>query len=130
MWHQRFLQAEKATSTISATLYYLFKHSKFKNQRVAVKSKGRDSKKRKSKVEIVTDFIKLNDEIPVCVAATVDDLLVLKLQISVIAYDNEFLKVRLEESESRISFLEEEEKVLMKILNAKMTFASCNFKTS
>ena len=79
----------------------------------------------------MTDFIKLNDEIPVCVAATVDDLLVLKLQISVIAYDNEFLKVRLEESESRISFLEEEEeKVLMKILNAKMTFASCNFKTS
>ena len=48
----------------------------------------------------MTDFIKLNDEIPVCVAAIVDDLLVLKLQISVIAYDNEFLKVRLEESET------------------------------
>ena len=30
----------------------------------------------------MTDFIKLNDEIPVCVTATVDDLGVLKLQIS------------------------------------------------
>ena len=30
----------------------------------------------------MTNFIKLNDEIPVCVAATVDDLQVLKLQIS------------------------------------------------
>ena len=28
----------------------------------------------------MTDFIKLNDEIPVCVAATVDDLQALKLQ--------------------------------------------------
>ena len=36
----------------------------------------------KSKVEIMTDFIKLNDELPVCVAPTVDDLQVLKLQIS------------------------------------------------
>ena len=46
------------------------------------KKGGRNSEKRKSKVEIMTDFIKLNDEIPVCVAATVDDLQVLKLQIS------------------------------------------------
>ena len=46
------------------------------------KSGGRDSEKRKSKVEIITDFIKLNDEIPVRVATTVDDLQVLKLQIS------------------------------------------------
>ena len=44
--------------------------------------KGRGSEKRKSKVVIMTDFIKLNDEIPVCVTATVDDLGVLKLQIS------------------------------------------------
>ena len=51
------------------------------NVAVVVK-KGRDSEIRKSKVEIITDFIKLNDEIPVCVAATVDDLQVLKLQIS------------------------------------------------
>ena len=34
------------------------------------------------KVEIITDFIELNGEIPVCVAATVDDLQVPKLQIS------------------------------------------------
>ena len=34
------------------------------------------------KVEIITDFIKLNGGIPVCVAATVDDLQVPKLQIS------------------------------------------------
>ena len=48
---------------------------------VAVKvKKGRDSEERKSKVEVMTDFIKLNDEIPVCVAATVDDLQALKLQ--------------------------------------------------
>ena len=46
------------------------------------KKGGRDSEKRKSKVEIMTDFIKLNYEIPVCVATTVDDLQVLKLQIS------------------------------------------------
>ena len=39
-------------------------------------------RKRKSEVEIMTDFIKLNDEIPICVAATVDDLQALKLQIS------------------------------------------------
>ena len=44
--------------------------------------KGRDSEKRKSKVAIMTNFIKLNDEIPVCVTATVDDLPILKLQIS------------------------------------------------
>ena len=30
----------------------------------------------------MTDFIKLNGEIPICVAATVDDLQALKLQIS------------------------------------------------
>ena len=138
---------------------------------VAVK-KGRDSEKRKSKVEIMTNFIKLNDEIPVCVAATVDDLQVLKLQISDsmsnyltsvvqhlkevsnnhqnliikalgarkiccskdstcnFAYENELLKVRLEESEKRILFPKKEAKELMKILNAKMISASCNFKTS
>ena len=45
-------------------------------------NKGRDSEKRKTKVEIMTDFIKLNDEIPVCVVATVDGLQVLKSQIS------------------------------------------------
>ena len=48
---------------------------------VAVR-KRRDSEKRKSKVELITDSIKLNDEIPVCAAATVDDLQVLNLQIS------------------------------------------------
>ena len=134
--------------------------------------KGRDSEKRKSKEEIMTDFIKLNDEIPICVAATVDDLQTLKLQISDsisnyltsvaqhlkevsndqqnliikaldarkiccskdstcnFAYENELLKVRLEESEKRILFLEKEAKDLMIILNAKMISASCNFKTS
>ena len=35
---------------------------------------------KKSKVEIMTDFTKLNDEIPVCVAATVDNLQVMKLK--------------------------------------------------
>ena len=45
-------------------------------------SGGRDSEKRKSKVEIMADFIKLNDEIPICVGARVDDLQDLKLQIS------------------------------------------------
>ena len=47
-----------------------------------------------------------------------------------IAYENELLKVRLEESEKRILFLEKEAKDVMKILNAKTTSASCNFKTS
>ena len=98
----------------------------------------------------MTDFVKLNDEIPVCVAATIDDLKDLKLQISDsmsayftsvvqhlkkvssdqqnfiiktlnarkiycskdstcnFAYDNKLLKVRLEESEKRILFLEKE----------------------
>ena len=104
-----------------------------------------ERKNLKSKVEIITDFIKLNDEIPLCVAATVDDLQDLKSQISDsmsayfksvvqhlkevssdqkkllliyykifcskdstcnFAYENELLKVRLEESEKRISFLE------------------------
>ena len=46
------------------------------------------------------------------------------------AYENELLKVRLEESEKRILFLEKEAKDLMIILNAKMISASCNFKTS
>ena len=46
------------------------------------------------------------------------------------AYENELLKVRLEESEKRILFLEKEAKDLMKILNAKMISASCNFTTS
>ena len=105
----------------------------------------------------MTDSIKLNDEIPVCVAATVDDLQLLNLQISDsmsnylisvlqhlkevsndrqnfiiktldarriccskdstcnFAYEKELLKVRLEESEKRILFLEKEAKDLMKI---------------
>ena len=46
------------------------------------------------------------------------------------ARENELLKVRLEESEKRISFLEKEAKNVMKILNAKGTSASCNFKAS
>ena len=120
----------------------------------------------------MTDFIKLNDEIVVCVAVTVDDLQVLKLQTSdsmsayftsvvqhlkevsndqqnfiikaldarkicfskdstcKFPYENELLKVRLEESKKRISFQEKEAKDLMKILNAIMISASCNFKTS
>ena len=118
------------------------------------------------------DFIKLNDEIPICVAAAVDDLQALKLQISDsisnyltsmaqhlkevsnnqqnliikaldarkiccskdstcnFAYENELLKVRLEESKKWILFLEKEAKDLMRILNAKMISVSCNFKTS
>ena len=53
------------------------------NEQIAVVVKnGLDSEKRKSKVEIMTGFIKLNDEIVVCVAVTVDDLQVLKLQTS------------------------------------------------
>ena len=120
----------------------------------------------------MTDFIKLNDEMVVCVAVTVDDLQVPKLQTSDsmstyftsvvqhlkevsndqqnfiikaldarknffskdstcnFAYENELLKVRLEESKNRISSLEKEAKDLMKILNAKMISASCYFKTS
>ena len=143
------------------------------NEQIAVVVKnGLDSEKRKSKVEIMTDFIKLNDEIVVCVAVTVDDLQVLKLQTSdsmsayftsvvqhlkevsndqqnfiikaldarkicfskdstcKFPYENELLKVRLEESKKRISFQEKEAKDLMKILNAIMISASCNFKTS
>ena len=143
------------------------------NEQIAVVVKnGLDSEKRKSKVEIMTDFIKLNDEIVVCVAVTVDDLQVLKLQTSdsmsayftsvvqhlkevsndqqnfiikaldarkicfskdstcKFPYENELLKVRLEESKKRISFQEKEAKDLMKILNAIMVSASCNFKTS
>ena len=46
------------------------------------------------------------------------------------ACENELHKVKLEESEKRISFLEKEAKNVMKILNAKGTSASCNFKTS
>ena len=46
------------------------------------------------------------------------------------AYENELLKVRVEESKKRILFLEKEAKDLMKILNAKMISVSCNFKTS
>ena len=45
------------------------------------------------------------------------------------ACENELLKVWLEESEKRILFLEKEAKNVMKILNAKGTSASCNFKT-
>ena len=137
-----------------------------------VESGGRDSEKRKSKVEIMTDFNKSNDEIPVCLAAKVDDLQDPKLQISDsmsayftsvvqhlkevssdqqnfiikaldarkiccskdstcnFAYKDELLKVRLEESEKRISFLEKEAKDLMKILNVKIASASCKFETS
>ena len=46
------------------------------------------------------------------------------------AYESELLKVRVEESKKRILFLEKEAKDLMKILNAKMISASCNFKAS
>ena len=46
------------------------------------------------------------------------------------AYENELLKIKLEESEKRISFIEKEAKNSMKILNVKITSASCNFKTS
>ena len=46
------------------------------------------------------------------------------------AYENELLKVRLEESEKQILFLEKEAKDLMRILNAKMISTFCNFKTS
>ena len=109
---------------------------------------------------------------PVCVAATVDDLQVLKVQISDsmsacfpsvvqhlkevssgqqnfifkaldakkfccsqdstrnFAYENELLKVRLDESEKRKSFLEKEEKDFMKILNVKMSSTPCKLKTS
>ena len=135
------------------------------------KAKGMTVKKMKSKVEIMTDFIKLNDELPVCVAPTVDDLQVLKLQISDsmsayftsvvqhlkdvssyqqdfiikavdarkiccseestcnLAYKNELLKVRLDESKKRIPFAEEEAKDLTNILNVKMTSDSCNLET-
>ena len=56
--------------------------SKYGIRKKAEESGRRDSGKRETKVEIMTDFIKLNDEVPVCVAATVYDLQVLKLQIS------------------------------------------------
>ena len=48
----------------------------------------------------------------------------------ILAYENELLKVRLEESKKRILFLEKEAKNVMRFLNAKMIPASCNFKTS
>ena len=44
------------------------------------------------------------------------------------AYENELLKVRLEESEYYSQ--KKKQKNLMKILNAKMISASCNFKAS
>ena len=44
------------------------------------------------------------------------------------AYENELLQVRLEEREKKRK--EKEPKDFMKILNVKMTSASCNFKTS
>ena len=119
----------------------------------------------------MADFIKLYDEIPLCVGARVDDLQDLKLQISEhvclfyisgttskrgqqqsikfyyqsigrqeicyskestcnFAYDNELLKIRLEEREKQTSFLKKEAKDLMKIFNVKMTSASSNFKSS
>ena len=69
-------------SYLSVTSYYTIMYTyKVTIVALAVK-KGRDSEKRKSKIEIMTNFIKLNDEIPVCVAATVDDLQIFKLQIS------------------------------------------------
>ena len=46
------------------------------------------------------------------------------------AYENELLKIKLEESEKRMLFIEKEAKNSMKILNVKITSASCNFKTS
>ena len=44
--------------------------------------------------------------------------------------DSDFAYFRPEESEKPILFLEKEAKDLMKILNAKMISASCNFKAS
>ena len=52
------------------------------NQSTTQLTTRRDSLKRKSKLKIMTDFIKLYDEIPVCVVVTVRDSQVLKLQIS------------------------------------------------
>ena len=48
----------------------------------AEKSGRCDSERRKSKAEIMRGSIKLNGEIPVCVAVTVDDLQVTKSKIS------------------------------------------------
>ena len=74
----------------------------------------------------MTDFIKLNDEIPVFVAATVDDLQVLKLQISdsMSAYFTSVLQHLKKESNDQQNFI-------IKALDASNIFCSkdsnCNF---
>ena len=84
------------------------------------------SEKRKSKVEIMTDFIKLNDKIPVCVAATVDDLQVLKLKISdsMSAYSTSVVQHLKEVSSNQQTFI-------IKALDARKIWCSkdltCNF---
>ena len=73
----------------------------------------------------MTDFIKLN-EIPVCIAATVDDLQVLKLQIkdSMSAYFTSMVQHLKEVSSNQQNFI-------IKALNARKTCHSkdstCNF---
>ena len=69
-------------SYLSVTSYYTIIYTQIVTVVAIVVKKGRDSEKRKSNIEIMANFIKLNDEIPVCVAATVDDLQIFKLQIS------------------------------------------------
>ena len=63
----------------------------------------------------MTDFIKLN-EIPVCIAATVDDLQVLKLQIkdSMSAYFTSMVQHLKEVSSNQPNFI-------IKALNARKT---------
>ena len=63
----------------------------------------------------MTDFIKLN-EIPVCIAATVDDLQVLKLQIkdSMSAYFTSMVQHLKEVSSNQQNFI-------IKALNARKT---------
>ena len=69
-------------SYLSVTSYYTIIYTQIVTVVAIAVKKGRDSEKRKSNIEIMANFIKLNDEIPVCVAATVDDLQIFKLQIS------------------------------------------------
>ena len=177
VWQDKFVLVELSLLHVlklqEAEVIFVFKIfiKSFAKSGSRKKVKGMTVKKMKSKVEIMTDFIKLNDELPVCVAPTVDDLQVLKLQISDsmsgyftsvvqhlkdvssyqqdfiikavdarkiwcsegstcnFAYKNELLKFRLDESEKRIPFPEEDAKDLMNILNVKMTSDSCNLET-
>ena len=62
MWYTVLIQAVKTTYGLHPNKFFEILHLK------------------KSKVEMMTDFTKLNDEIPVCVAATVDNLQVMKLK--------------------------------------------------